>query len=304
MQVKLSPDGIDSSYGISLPQTMSLSGEQLFPRFAPVIARLSANQLSGLAPLDPALRLFHEGGIEAWYTPFEHINREARLVLVGITPGRTQLLNGLREANSQLRLGREFAHVLSAAKHAGAFSGALREHLVALLDHAGFQHWLGLTSARELFGKAHRLLHTSSVLRHAIFYKGENYNGTPNMLRQPILRKHLLDYFASEAALLQDAVFVPLGDKAASVLEFLATEGVLTRDRILEGLPHPSPANIERIQYFTGQKARTALSKKVAPGKLDAARERLQHRLRALHGHRGLPEQNAPAAPIVSVSRL
>jgi hypothetical protein len=285
MELKLITDHLDKPHEVSLQHSTASNKNLLFPKFAQAITGLSQEQLCGRAPLDPALRLFSDNNLEGWYTPFEHINFDAKIVLVGITPGRTQLLNGLREANVQLRLGNDHAHVLCAAKQTGAFSGPLREHLVALLNHVGFQHWLGLKSTNELFGKAQHLLHTSSVLRHAVMYKGENYNGMPNMLRQPILRKHLLEHFANEASMLRTAVFVPLGDKAAMALEFLAAEGILRKDQIFDGLPHPSPANIERIQYFTGQKDRSVISRKVVPQKLDAARERLQHQLRELAGH-------------------
>lgn len=254
----------------------------LLPRFAEVICRLSNTQLAGAEAMDPALRLFRDGDLECWYTPFEHINVRARIVLVGITPGQTQLLNGLKEAKSQLSSGAGFAQALSAAKQVGAFSGNLRQHLITLLDHAGFNTWLGLNSTAELFNGANELLHTTSALRHAVFYRGKNYNGTPDMLRHPVLRRQLLDHFAVEATHLKHANFVPLGDKAAAALDYLAAEGVLSRGQIFAGLPHPSPANIERIQFFTGKKPRSALSTKTNADKLVAARNNLQQRVSAL----------------------
>lgn len=254
----------------------------MLPRFAPAISQLSNTQLAGLTPLSPDLQLFRDGDLECWYTPFEHINVAAKIVLVGITPGQTQLLNGLREVKAQLCRGSSVADALAAAKLVGAFSGNLRQHLVALLDHAGFHTWLGLHSTLDLFGSARGLLHTTSALRHAVFYKGKNYNGTPNMLRHPVLRRHLLEHFAVEAANLQHAMFVPLGDKAAAALEFLSGEGVLSRAQIFAGLPHPSPANIERIQFFTGQKPQSALSGKTNAAKLISARTNVQQRVRAL----------------------
>jgi len=272
----------DSRFTLGNLKTNSPHTALMLPRFAPAISHLSNTQLSGLTPLGQDLQLFRDGDLECWYTPFEHINVAAKIVLVGITPGQTQLLNGLREVRAQLCRGSSVADALAAAKLVGAFSGNLRQHLVALLDHAGFHTWLGLHSALDLFGSAHGLLHTTSVLRHAVFYKGKNYNGTPNMLRHPVLRRHLLEHFAVEAANLQRAMFVPLGDEAAAALEFLSGEGALSRAQIFAGLPHPSPANIERIQFFTGQKPQSALSGKTNAAKLNSARTNLQQRLRAL----------------------
>lgn len=254
----------------------------MLPRFASAISRLTNIQLAGLAPLDPALQLFQDGQLTCWYTPFEHVNATAKIVLVGITPGQTQLLNGLREVKAELSRGGSITDTLAKAKLVGAFSGHLRQNLVAMLDHAGFNRWLGLHSTLDLFSSARALVHSTSVLRHAVFYKGKNYNGTPNMLRHSVLRRHLLDHFAVEAATLQHAIFVPLGEKAAAALHFLADEYVLPRANIFAGLPHPSPANIERIRFFTGVKPQSALSAKTNALKLIAARTDLQQRVCAL----------------------
>jgi hypothetical protein len=247
----------------------------LFPQFVSAISRLSNVQLSSRSLLDPELRLFQSADLEAWYTPFEYINADAKLVVVGITPGETQLLNALREARTQLRAGAGMEDTLKAAKYMGAFSGPLRQHLVALLDHVGFHNWLGISSTQDLFGVSRHLLHTTSILRHAVFYKGKNYNGTPDMLRHSRLCQSILDHFAIEAASLRHAVFVPLGDKVAKALDFVVSEGVLSQAQILDGLPHPSPANIERIHFFTGQKCRSALSAKTNAERIASAREKL-----------------------------
>jgi hypothetical protein len=71
-------------------------------------------------------------------------------------------------------------------------------------------------------------------------------------------------------------------DKVAEALFFLAERGYLSKDRILDGMPHPSPANSERIKYFIGNTARAALSIKTLPDKLDAARDDLICRIAAL----------------------
>jgi hypothetical protein len=77
-------------------------------------------------------------------------------------------------------------------------------------------------------------------------------------------------------------VFVPLGEKVTDALNFLADQELLDRSRILDGLPHPSGANAERIAYFLGKKSRGALSAKTNPEKLDQARDDLIRRVMAL----------------------
>lgn len=254
----------------------------LIEKFAPVICSLSPAELACTGALSADLLMAKDGPIEVYYAPFEYVNPAARIVIVGITPGRTQMANALKEARRQLDADAEFAQVLSAAKSTAAFSGAMRPNLIALLDHVGLGRWLGLSSCGALFGSAAHLVQTASALCNPVFLNGENYNGTPNMTRHPLLRAQLLAHFAPMVERMPGAVFVPLGDKVADALSFLADEGVIDRCRILDGLPHPSGANSERIAYFLGRKSRADLSAKTDPAKLDQARAHLQERVLAL----------------------
>lgn len=102
------------------------------------------------------------------------------------------------------------------------------------------------------------------------------------MTRHPLLRTQLLSYFGEDVKALPKAVLIPLGDKVAVALRFLADQGCLDHDRILDGLPHPSSANAERIAYFLGKKSLSALSVKVNSAKLDLARDLLTRKVMAL----------------------
>lgn len=254
----------------------------LIERFAPIIRSLSDAELAGTPSLHNKLRLAQDGEVEVCYCPFEYINPQAHLVLVGITPGQTQWLNALGEARYQLQLGSDDPRVLQAAKRAGAFSGAMRSGLIDLLDSIGIHQWLGIAGCDELFGRSSHLVQTTSVLRNPVFVAGANYNGTPNMLRHPLLREQLMTHFVEEVRALPKAVFVPLGPKVTEALGFLADRGLIDRKRVLEGLPHPSGANAERIAYFLGRKNRADLSVKTIPSKLDRARENLLRQVGAL----------------------
>jgi hypothetical protein len=255
---------------------------ELFERFSPVIRSLTSDELQGSQTLNKKLRLAEAGNLEVCYAPFEFINPQAKVVIVGITPGQTQMLNALREARRQLDQGANQNTALSAAKRTGAFSGAMRPNLVALLDHIGINRWLGIKTCDELFSTAAHLVQTTSVLRNPVFVGGENYNGTPNMTKHPVLRNQLISQFGEDARALPDAIFVPLGDKVAEALQFLAQQGLISRDRILDGLPHPSGANAERIAYFLGKKQRTNLSVKTNPEKIEVARKEIMSRVLAL----------------------
>ncbi|MCW3479189.1 hypothetical protein OL229_06370 [Neisseriaceae bacterium JH1-16] len=256
--------------------------KSLFRRFASVIRSLSANELAGAPSLYEKLTLAEQGSLRVCYAPFEYINPKARVVLVGITPGRTQMLNALKEARRQLDQGAADDTVLREAKATGAFSGPMRPNLTGLLDAVGIQRWLGIDSCSELFESAAHLVQTTSVLRNPVFVDGENYNGVPNMTKNPLLREQLTAYFTEDVAALPEAVFVPLGGKVTEALHFLADKGLMDRARILDGLPHPSGANAERIAYFLGRKSRHELSAKTNPDKLEEARKNLQQRVLAL----------------------
>lgn len=256
--------------------------KNLFTQFAPVILNLTQAELNGAPSLYSKLSLAESSDLQVSYAPFEYINPNARVVIVGITPGRQQMLNALREARRQLDLNSDPMQVLKSAKSVGAFSGDIRTHLVNLLDNVGINKWLGIPSCSALFGEFASLVQTTSALRNPVFYKGKDYNGTPNMTRNPILREQLLSHFAEDAKALPNAIFVPLGSKVTEALQFLAAQGHINSDQILDGLPHPSPQNIERIRYFLGQKPRDALSVKTNADAIDAARNAILRKIQAL----------------------
>ena len=225
------------------------------------------------------------GAVVANYIPFDYVNPHARVALIGITPGFYQWKQASREAQRLLRAGAPDAEALRAAKLAGAFSGAIRPNLVALLDHIGVQRWLGIATCATLFDADAHLLHVNGVLQQPIFVDGKNYSGAaPNMLTTPLLQAQMLDYFAREAALLREAVFVPLGPKVAQALAWLAGRGVIDDARILHGLPHPSGANAERVAYFLGRKQKDTLSSRTNGAQLDVDRARLLAHVAGLRG--------------------
>lgn len=51
---------------------------------------------------DGRLLMDSDGAVKIYYAPFEYINPEARIVLVGITPGPTQMVNANNEARQAL----------------------------------------------------------------------------------------------------------------------------------------------------------------------------------------------------------
>ncbi len=254
----------------------------LFDRYLEAIGALDLARAGSPADIPETFLLAREGRYSSYYIPFESVNPAARVVVVGISPGFVQWKNAMREAQRQIAAGASAAETLRAARLTGAFSGAIRPNFVALLDAIGVQHWLGIASCASLFDVDAPLVQVSAILRHPVFVDGKNYSGTPAMPRQAFLREEMLRYFAHEAAMLPEAVYIPMGASVSEGLDWLAERGVLRADRILHGLPHPSGANAERVAYFLGRKEKAALSAKTNGEMIDAARMHLLDQVRAL----------------------
>lgn len=223
---------------------------RLFQKFSPVLR-------DPLAPVvrDPRLLMQASGAVKVYYAPFEDINPDAQIVLVGVTPGPTQMVNGNNEARRVLLAGESDAAAIEAAKLVGAFSGEpLRSNLIKQLNHWGFHTWLGLRDCAELFSTARHLLQTTALLRYPVFVNDRDYRGTPDMTRHPVLRQYLLEHFATEVRQLRAAVFVGLGPVVQRALDHLGREGILDANRVSGGMLHPSGNCTYRINYLVGDR--------------------------------------------------
>jgi hypothetical protein len=243
--------------------------------FSSTIRSASEAALRSDVTLGGALALTRAEGMVVSYAPFEHIQRGARVVIVGITPGAQQAGNALIELRRRLIAGDTDEAALAAAKVFASFSGPMRTNLVAMLDHIGLPRWLGVASTAALWSSHQELVHFTSALRYPVFVGGANYNGQPGMITSPTLRRLLDECLREEAEALSGAVWIPLGPKAATGVQHIVKSGALDAARVLDGLPHPSGANAERIAYFIGRKSREALSAKTDPVSLDLAKARL-----------------------------
>jgi hypothetical protein len=244
-----------------------------------VICGASENAIRSDVTLSGKLLIAKDGKVTVSYAPFEHVERSAKVVIVGITPGQQQAANAPCELRRRLLAGDDHPSALAAAKVYASFSGDMRTNLVKMLDHIGIPRWLGIRSANALWTTHTPLAHFTSALRYPVFYNGDNFNGQVKMTSYELLVRLLDECLADEAAALPDAVWLPVGPVATIGVKYVAAKRSL---KVLSGLPHPSPANNERIQYFLGQKPRAALSSKTDPTTIDAGRESLLTDMKAL----------------------
>jgi hypothetical protein len=256
---------------------------ELFSTFSPILRDMSEIDL--IAEIERPKHLLiagdQSGGrkIDVAYAPFDHVNTKADIVIVGLTPGRQQMRNAVFEARRCLRTGGSATEAISAAKTFASFSGPMRSNLVAMLDSVGVNRALRLASTASLWTDDSGRAHFTSALRYPVFVDGLNYSGTPSILSTGVLREQLMQWFAQEMALFQNAVIVPLGPKVTEAIEYAAERLSLPMARVLSGLPHPSGANAERIAFFLGRKRREDTSVKVDAERLLRCRASLEDKI-------------------------
>ena len=249
-----------------------MSDSTLFSRFASVIKTHAIEELTQ----SDLLLLKTLGTIRSFYAPFEAINHDAKVVIVGICPGQQQWRNALIAAKDGFEQQLSEENILKLAKNSGAFSGPIRKNLTQLLDHIGLHNQLGIQTTAELFSNHQDMVQMCSVLQQCILVNGKNYAGsTPAMLKNELLKQHIDDYFIPMIQQLPNAIYIPLGKGVDEVLNYVSSLGYLKDQQILAGLPHPSGANAERIKYFLGEKPRDQLSRQTNPEQIDSAKSQI-----------------------------
>lgn len=222
--------------------------------FAERLAQLPAD-LSEADVLRPDLLLWEEGDVSIYYVPFDRVNPEGKVMLVGLTPGRHQMWLATMAAAQALRKGRSREAALEAASLSGSFAGPMRKNLVGMLDAIGVAHWLGLVSTDLLWSEAGHLRASTSALLHPVFVRQRNYGGgNPRIEKVAILRAFVDQVLAANLALSPEALILPLGKAASSAVERLVRSGKVEEGRVLLGFPHPSGANGHRIRQFEEQR--------------------------------------------------
>jgi hypothetical protein len=203
--------------------------------------------------------LAHDGRYSVYYAPFHAWpTRETLLVLVGLTPGFSQV-----RAAAQLfcetpetvrRDARAYNSLLR--KHV-AFRGSMRTNLCDMLDALKFPEYFGVAQSEDVFRDADTLVATTSALLYPVFSGSElrNFSGSgKDLANVPLFRRMLEELLAPRLAAAPDALIVPFGKAASSGVRYLSDTGAVRSERVLIGFPHPSGANGHRKRYFEEQR--------------------------------------------------
>lgn len=225
-------------------------------RFKPFIAELPVSgRLSREQLLSDRFRLYADGRLSVYYAPFDYANSNARIAIIGITPGWTQMELAYRMFRHGLARRKSFEEICSDIEHTASFAGSMRTNLVRMLDELGLPGMLAISSSAELFGTHDNLVHTTSAVRYPVFVDGKNYTGSqPNILKHPKLKSYVDTLLLEELDLASNALVVPLGKAVSEVLDYLIYAGSLKAERCLLNFPHPSGANGHRKKQFEANK--------------------------------------------------
>lgn len=217
------------------------------------------NYRKGAAPLI----VDADGRYSLEYVPFEHVNTDARLVIVGITPGATQRDEACEEAGRLLRRGLPDDEILRRVKKLAAFGGpAMRPNLERMIDTLGIMALLGGGRASDLWGERAHLLHATSVVPHAAFVKRKPFAGSfEEIQRVDVLRRSFeRDFLPTLPLLRPDAYFIGLGPTPAAAISFAADKGLIDRSRVLGWLAHPSRSGGSQVSIYLGERKVEQLS--------------------------------------------
>jgi uracil-DNA glycosylase len=243
------------------------AGTRNFERFASRICEASEADLraaiyaDGPAPLrDTTLGLAADGPYRAFYAPFDWINTQADVVIVGLTPGRQQALDAVLVLRQALLQGQTLEQAAALAKYSASFKGGMRKLGAQLMDHFQIHQLLGLVTTADLFGSAQGRVHATSALRYPVLRHHGNYSGHAGMLDVPFMREMVETCLAPELAVLKNAWVIPFGTYAHRAVQHLANRGLVDEGRILGGILHPGGQQWNRYKVQLGMTTGAAIA--------------------------------------------
>ena len=200
-----------------------------------------------------------DNNIEIYYAPHnENFNKDAKIFIVGITPGFQQMSTAISTARKELEHTDNIEAIQYKCKVAARFSGSLRKNIISMLDDLKLNELMNVNSSSELFDEKDNLLHTVSLIQYPVFVKKENYTGhTPKLIKNEFLMKYVYDNFINEFKRLEnseDVLLIPLGKAVEEILLKLQDDNIIGENQILLGFPHPSGANVNRVKQFEENK--------------------------------------------------
>jgi hypothetical protein len=201
------------------------------------------------------LELNEKKKLAIYYAPFEYVNKVAKIVIIGITPGLFQMKQAYSTIWNHRNEDISDESLLHEVKKQSSFQGPMRKNLITMLDELGLQRYLQIPSTSHLFDTQAHMVQTNSVIKYPVFYQGKNYNGsTPNMIRTDSLMDYIKKGFVKEINTMDKPLLIPLGVNVSQLLDYLIEHQHINEHTILRGFPHPSGGNGHRHRQFAENK--------------------------------------------------
>lgn len=214
----------------------------------PQIKSLSTEQINKDFLVNSNLCISKDERYRIVYTPFEYVNKKSKIVLIGITPGQTQLINAY-EAVIENKSEKEI-------KKIAAFSGDMRRVLINSLNSIWPKDLFGVSDCTQLFNVKNDLIHSTSLLKDAVFeYDTKtgcyiDFKEATKIWKNEILYKEFESNFLMECKKLpEDIVLICLGDKVFNVISEAKQKNLIRQNNIIF-VPHPSGASPFREFYY------------------------------------------------------
>lgn len=199
--------------------------------------------------------LASDGRDELYYIPFEWTNPQAKLVVVGITPGPNQMELAYRTASSKIKVGLDDEGILKAAKAHGAFGSAtMRPNLIKMMNHFGFADLFDVEDVADFWDRRSDVFLGTSVIPHAAFRNGKPFAGSfDDVMKSKIFSECFhVDFVPSLKDIPGDARFVALGETPLRALSWCVRYGKLKEEQVLGAFAHPSTNGGSAVDAYLG----------------------------------------------------
>lgn len=230
----------------------------ILKKFLPAIRKLPIDRsITKKDLLNKTFLMEVSENIKMYYAPHnEYINKKAKIIIVGITPGWRQMKIAFMQFVKSLASNDSLESCLYKSKKAAGFAGSMRTNLIAMLDECDLPKALNIPTSSDLFEKNRDFLHTTSIIKYPVFVQDKNYSGhQPSIDQSPLLQHYAFQEFPRELAQVSpNALVIPLGKMVEKVFYKLINDERLPNHEYLLGFPHPSGANGHRIKQFKRQK--------------------------------------------------
>lgn len=213
--------------------------------------------------IDKPIVVGKHGAYSASYVPFEHTNTNARLVLVGTTPGHTHIKRAAELTAIMLRARQPGLVIQREHKRQVEMGDPLaRPNLLRMLDHFLIPSLVGVPNAATLWDDRFDTIQPLALLPLATTRRGLAFDGSfDEVLDVTLLREQFEALFMARVRQARrDALYIAFGRTAWAALAHAATAGIIQPRQMLGMMPVPTRAGT-MVRYFLREISAAQLSK-------------------------------------------